>query len=75
MEPRHPTAAPERGRARSPMQRGGAAVWSPLTRTCKLPSSLSFFPSVPPSPTYLEAGNNAGGGRWMDGRAGRRVVP
>ncbi|KAK2110444.1 Class A basic helix-loop-helix protein 9 [Saguinus oedipus] len=39
-------------------------VWSPLSGTCKLPSSPSSFPRFPPrSPTYLEAGNKAGGGR------------
>jgi hypothetical protein len=45
------------------------------TRIYSLASSLASFLSVPPSPTYLGAGNKAGGGRWMDGEAGSHVVP
>lgn len=44
--------------------------WSPHTRICMLLPFLASFLLVPPSPTYLEAGNKAGGGRWMDGEGG-----
>lgn len=84
MEPSHLREALEWGRASSPwrMARELPRAWpaarlAPSNKNLHASSLPCFLPLVPPSPKYLEAGNKAGGGRWMGGGRGAEshVVP